>query len=88
MPGKHVPVKHVPVRHMLGYVLKHVPGQVHQNRHPDPLCLDRIMISALRVGLPVLGHVVKHVFKHMLRHVLEYIPGYVLEHMPQQVLAR
>ena len=43
---------------------------------------DEVRICSLRVGLPVLGHALKHIPDHVLRHV----PGYVLEHVPDRHL--
>ena len=40
---------------------------------------------SLRVGVPVLGHVLKHVPGHALRHVLDHVPGHMLEHVPNYV---
>ena len=42
--------------------------------------------SALRGGLLVLGHEVKHVPRHVLRPVLEHVPGHMLEHVLRPVL--
>ena len=43
----------------------------------------------LRVGLPVLGHMLKHVprhvLKHVSRHMLKYVPRQVLEHVHKYV---
>ena len=55
--------------------------------------LKILMLSryhSLRVGVPLLGHVLKHVPRHALRHVpvrhaLEHVPGHMLEHMPRHV---
>ena len=46
--------------------------------------------GALRVVMPVLGHVLKHVPRHVLRHVpvrqvLEHVPGHMLEHVSKYV---